>query len=1026
LNANKTVPEPASLTPEEPPEYTDSISIKNAGEEARTRLMLDAIPLACSLWDRHDTFIDCNQEALRLYEMPSKQAFSSFLKRMPGYQPDGTPSTELIKEMAAAAYKDGSTTFELMYQTLSGKQLCVETTFVRVPWKNKSCLAAYARDLTQIKKTERLAQEADERTRIMLDAMPLACVFLNEQDGAIDCNAEAPRLFGAHSKQEFLERYYDYMPELQPDGLSSLAEMRRRIRLALKTGYGRSQWMHLTALGEKLPVEVIMVRVEWNGIFCIAAYIRDLRTLYKKEKEVQKAEQEILLKKRHLDIMADISKFVYWELSGEDNIVFSSQFETQFGYKTEEVRALGLLDRTIRYPPSRWIDILHPEDYERNLREIDDYYCGVTNHYRSEVRIRHKITGEYLWAVSSGIATEWKDGKPVVIIGGLFNIDDIKRTESAANAKTQFLASMSHEIRTPMNAIIGMSDLMRTDNFDEQQKEFFSDIKKMSKALLQIINDILDFSKIEAGKMHLLPVNFNLPELLNNIVSMYGFAARSKELDFEFGIDADVPSVIYGDDIRIRQIITNLLSNSIKYTRKGAVCLRVKYIRENGVNYTAFIVEDTGIGIRKEDVSKIFDTFEQLDAWQNRGISGTGLGLSITKRLVEMMNGRIDVKSEYGNGSLFTVLLPLREGDASSAGEITASACVTAKDGVNVLVVDDSAINIKVAAAYLEKHHIKADTAGNGLDAIKKTKQKRYHLIFMDHMMPGMDGLEAVRRIRALDDWYKTSPIIALTANAVSGAKEMFFENKMDDFLSKPIDVKELNRLLAKWLPPDMISKSTEETRDSVRFRAADRDSPIDKALGIHYAADDEALYTELLQDFSSAHRQDIQKIQTAMDSGDLRLARLIAHSLKSSAALIGGKTLSAAAQAAETSLSGERILSTREMDRLKAEFDAMIAQLGQIMEEQPLKGSFGASPSSEKPRAALDRTRSFALIEKLMPLLKISSTAAFDLKDDIREILTPVGEDGEALLALVADFEFEKAAVVLEKIRETLRRENP
>jgi CheY-like chemotaxis protein len=583
---------------------------------------------------------------------------------------------------------------------------------------------------------------------------------------------------------------------------------------------------------------------------------------------------------------------------------------------------------------------------------------------------------------------------------------------------------MSHEIRTPMNAIIGLSDLIRTDNLDERQKEFFADIKKMSKALLQIINDILDFSKIEAGKLDLLPVNFNLRELLNNIVSMYLFTAQSKGLNFEFDMDADVPAVAYGDDIRIRQIVTNLLSNAIKYTREGTVRFHVNRFLENGVNYIVFSIEDTGIGIRKEDITRIFDTFEQLYDRQNRGVTGTGLGLPITKKLLKMMNGRIDVKSEYGKGSVFTVLLPLPEGSIRPSEKPVAVARIKADDGTKVLIIDDNLINIKVAAAYLTIHNIKADIAMSGLEAIEKAKQTAYHLIFMDHMMPEMDGLETTRRIRSLGGWYKSSPIVALSANAVSGAKELFFENEMNDFLSKPIDANELNRVLAKWLPPDMVSKSLEEIQSHDWSRATDRQDLIDKATGMLYAAGDEALYTELLRDFLSGHRQDIQRIQTAMDRGDLKSARVIAHTLKSNAALIGAKPLSAAALVAETVLSGEHVLSGGEMDKLKMEFGALIAKLEQMPEVRPPEDSDGSSCASGEPAAdtVFDRARVLALTEKLMPLLKVSNTAVFGLKDDIQKILAPAGEDCKKLLKLIDDFDFGEAALALQKIVEKLK----
>ncbi|MDR3336855.1 MAG: response regulator [Treponema sp.] len=480
---------------------------------------------------------------------------------------------------------------------------------------------------------------------------------------------------------------------------------------------------------------------------------------------------------------------------GTMNASISYHFQDEFGYAPDEISKIGYYDRAIESPPSKWIDIVHPDDAGRIMRDIEDYVSGVSAKYKSELRVRHK-NGEYLWVVSSGQAISRKNGKPSYMIGGLFNINHLKRTESANTAKSLFLASMSHEIRTPMNSIIGMSDLMRTDNLDEKQRDFFDDIKKMSRTLLQIINDILDFSKIESGKMELAPVHFNLADLFDNVMSLNRFMAERKGLEFRCGFDDEAPRVVYGDDVRIRQIITNILGNAIKYTQEGFVDFRVKRVVENGRDYTAFIVEDTGIGIRRENFSKLFDWYVQADVPKNRVISGTGLGLPISKRFTDMMDGRVEVQSEYGKGSVFTVLLPLEKGDPDKIERTALGARVIAGDGVNALVVDDNAINLKVALAYLEGHNIRSDTANSGREALQKIREKQYDIIFMDHMMPDMDGLETTARIRAWEAEQRNEkrreppkgiPIIALSANAVTGTKELFLGSGMDDFLYKPI-----------------------------------------------------------------------------------------------------------------------------------------------------------------------------------------------------------------------------------------------
>jgi signal transduction histidine kinase/CheY-like chemotaxis protein/HPt (histidine-containing phosphotransfer) domain-containing protein len=389
-----------------------------------------------------------------------------------------------------------------------------------------------------------------------------------------------------------------------------------------------------------------------------------------------------------------------------------------------------------------------------------------------------------------------------------------KLAEAASQAKSQFLASMSHEIRTPMNAIIGMSDLMRTDNLDNVQTGYFTDIKKMAKALLQIINDILDFSKIEAGKLELIPVHFNILGLYDNICSMSTFTVMAKELEFRHSFDAHIPEVLYGDEVRIRQVITNIVNNAIKYTHEGYVHLKAERVPWKGKDCIAFIVQDSGIGIKKEDLPKLFGKFQQFDSKKNRGIVGTGLGLSITKNLVEMMGGEVQVTSEYEKGSVFTIYLPLVEGDPSKIEQVGTVGRVIAKEGVHILVVDDNSINLTVALGFLATHQITADTALSGEKAIECVQEKRYDMVFMDHMMPDMDGIEATQHIRKLEGvWYKNMPIIALSANAVSGAREAFLEAGMNDFIPKPIDAEQLNMMLIKWLPAEKIGSTVQQEK---------------------------------------------------------------------------------------------------------------------------------------------------------------------------------------------------------------------
>ncbi|AEF80490.1 ATP-binding protein [Leadbettera azotonutricia] len=887
-------------------------------------------------------------------------------------------------------------------------------------------LAIY-HDTTEVKNAE-----AEERTRVMLDATPLACFLMDGEGAVYDCNREALTLFGAESKGDFIEDFYSFMPKFQPDGMSSKQKALQNIHKAIETGRITFEWTHCTAEKEPIPAEITIVRVKWQNDWRVTVFVRDLRSIYQKEKEVQQAEQALLRKRDHLDIVAGISKFSYWEYeSATDHLIFSSHFKDEFGYDPEEITAAGVLNPVISDPPSKWIDIIHPDDLGQMSRELNDYLAGVSDKYRSEIRIRHK-NGEYIWALTAGRAIEWKDGKPSLMIGGLLNLNDIKRTESANTAKSHFLASMSHEIRTPMNAIIGMSDLMRTDNLDDKQKEFFDDIKKMSKMLLQIINDILDVSKIESGKLDINPVHFNLLDFYDNIASLNRFMAEGKGLEFRSSFDLNIPQIVYGDDIRIRQVVTNILNNAIKYTREGYVDFRVGQLTEQDKTYTVFTVKDSGIGIRKENLTKLFGEFEQFDVQKNRGISGTGLGLSISKRLTDMMDGRIDVQSEYGKGSVFTILLPLPRGDAGKVEQAIAESNITTNGKAKVLVVDDSAINLKVALAYLDTHNIKADTAESGIESLKKIKEKQYDLIFMDHMMPEMDGLEAAARIRSSgNEWYRTAPIIALTANAVSGARELFLENGMNDFLSKPIDARELSIILAKWLPKDMLLKNPRKERKSAnsdeRKEAGtspnSESSRIDRASGITNSANSDILYQQLLSEFTISHSGDFQKIEEALIKGERRAAFRVAHTLKSTANLIGAKSLGNAALAVETALKGEeteKVLMPQDtLKALETELGAVLAELKALKPETREQSQGAGSPAPQNV-GSLDKAGALAFIARLEPMLKTGSTDSLNLVSDIREILGPMAES-KKLIEYIASLDFMEAAALLDTIKEKL-----
>ncbi|MDR2343106.1 MAG: response regulator [Spirochaetaceae bacterium] len=495
-----------------------------------------------------------------------------------------------------------------------------------------------------------------------------------------------------------------------------------------------------------------------------------------------------------------------------------------------------------------------------------------------------------------------------------------KKAEAASKAKSDFLANMSHEIRTPMNAIIGLSEFMPVDNLDDTQKNYLRDIQKMSKNLLGIINDILDFSKIEAGKMEIIPVHFNLTSLFNDIVSMCGFIASSKALEFTASMDENLPDVVYGDELRIRQVFTNVINNAIKYTRTGFVKFRLKKEDYGDKEYIKAVVEDTGIGISKEDIQKLFGTFQRLNTNKNRRIPGTGLGLAITKQLLDLMDGSIMVESEYRQGSVFTIYIPFMPGDPlkiEKDADISGFVGARAGADIKILAVDDSIVNLTVIERHLAVHGMKADTCVNGHDAFNKILNKDYDLVFLDHMMPEMDGIETCRYIRLLDDEkYKKLPIVALSANAVSGARDLFLEAGMNDFISKPIDSVQLNSVLSKFLPPEKISKvfhaaSVDGNGAGDELIWSDEERRIFRELssidGLNmqemrtHTGSRTADYLKVLQQFINGVDENTEKIKTALRDRNWQDYLIQIHAYKGALAIIGMIELSARALTLET-----------------------------------------------------------------------------------------------------------------------------
>lgn len=520
----------------------------------------------------------------------------------------------------------------------------------------------------------------------------------------------------------------------------------------------------------------------------------------------------------------------------------------------------------------------------------------------------------------------------------------------ANHSKSDFLASMSHEIRTPINAVLGFNEMILRESRVGLITEYARDIKSSGTSLLGLVNDILDFSKIEAGKMEIIPVVYALDNMLNDLINIIGIRAQEKGLSLRVKADPSLPRELYGDEIRIKQVIVNLLTNGVKYTDKGSVTLVIDYEKLDDFQIELKIsVEDTGRGIREEDMDKLFAPFERLDEISNRHVEGTGLGIALTRTLLHLMGSHLEVDSTFGLGSNFSFALrqevenwaplgSLDEAIGRAKSDVVKSRNSFVAPLARVLAVDDIPINLKVLTSLLKRAQVEVDTASSGMEALSLMRKNKYDIIFLDHMMPEMDGIETLERMNS--DRFNLNrfetPVIALTANAVSGAREMYMEKGFSDYVTKPTDGARLETILLKYLDPELIVTMEDEddstgtptaadanatpttaaatgtpvaadandipaaaagasetlTADEAGLEALKHIASIDVAAGVK-ASGSEEIFLEVIRDYYETIDEYSGRIESFMASKDLPNYRIQVHSLKSTSRMAGAMEIS-------------------------------------------------------------------------------------------------------------------------------------
>lgn len=560
------------------------------------------------------------------------------------------------------------------------------------------------------------------------------------------------------------------------------------------------------------------------------------------------------------------------------------------------------------------IDRIGRRHLEAMCREARDE--GKNIQYMDKMNV-HGMEETFDIYIRPAVNAEQQIAGVMIIMVDITDIISAKeRAESADRAKTSFLANMSHEIRTPMNAINGMSDFIIRDTTDSFARENAVLIKNASASLLAIINDILDFSKIEAGKMDLINMPFQMTSIIIDVSTMINIRLQDKKVKLVLEVDENIPYTMIGDEIRIKQVMVNLLNNAVKFTEEGTITLRMTYEKlPDGKNIKVYgSVEDTGIGIKPKDLVKLFSSFEQVDTKRNRSVEGTGLGLAISRKLCESMGGTIDVESVYGKGSTFSWTMVNEVVDWRPMGKINRAEASNQQklfqytftaENARVLVVDDNKVNLKVAEGMLAPYKIQVITAESAAEALHILGKEMFDIIFMDHMMPVMDGVEALYKLREMPE-QRNAVVVALTANAISGVREQYLDYGFQGFLPKPLEAKELDECLMKFIDPNKITKLDKPFTSKM--------DEVDK---------------DILRQVYSDGRKKVRLLGELVERQAFKEYTIEVHALKSVAALIGQKELSEMAKAHEMAGKKEDYgFIIKNLDKLLAKYSAVLAYI--------------------------------------------------------------------------------------------------
>lgn len=583
-------------------------------------------------------------------------------------------------------------------------------------------------------------------------------------------------------------------------------------------------------------------------------------------------------------------------------------------------------------------------------------------------------------------------------------------------SQTRFLTHMSHEIRTPLNVVIGMNTMILNENRDKQVQEYAEKIDSASKLLLNLISDVLDFSKVEQGSMELEKNSYYLASLINDEALSLKSKAEEKGLEVRIQIDEKLPSVLQGDVVRIKQCLNHLIQNAVNYTQEGHITLSAQGSYSDSKEfYLVLSVADTGEGIRKEDMAKLFNSFTKLDENKNQFVAGTGLGLSLIKTLITKMGGTIKVNSVFGKGSMFTIRIPQIVVDKEPIGNIECAYEKAEMESLQkrqylyapeaeILVVDDNDMNLAVIRGLLKQSEMRLDMALSGKECLELTRKKKYDLIFMDHMMPVMDGVETLHMLKKeTENPNVDTTVIMLTANAITGMKEQYIEEGFEDYISKPVELEKLEKMLHKYLPEEKTSWKEEERKEQSEEKQEEEQtgSKIDKSIGLNYCGGSEEMYKEIVRAYHQQGQKYIAAIPELCEKGEWKDYAVIAHAIKSTSLTIGARELSEEAKIQEQAAKEDKT------DICAQGWEAFFENYKQIL--QQAEAFLGIEESKEETDEALQILSKSEYIEECRKLLQYIED--YEMGEAMEQI-------GKLFKCNVSGEEREQELSYLEKIR--------